>query len=110
VLSRKGTIETKPTFLRIMLFALILPYIAVQIGWIVAEVGRQPWIVYGLMRTADAVSKSIDSSQVLISLAGFTLFYGFLAVIDVYLLTKYSKKGPEESVSRMKLSSVAEEG
>jgi len=110
VLSRKGTIETKPTFLRIMLFALILPYIAVQIGWIVAEVGRQPWFVYGLMRTADAVSKSIDSSQVLISLAGFTLFYGFLAVIDVYLLTKYSKKGPEESVSRMKLSSVAEEG
>jgi len=110
VLSRKGTIETKPTFLRIMLFALILPYIAVQIGWIVAEVGRQPWIVYGLMRTADAVSKSIDSSQVLIALAGFTLFYGFLAVIDVYLLTKYSKKGPEESVSRMKLSSVAEEG
>jgi cytochrome bd ubiquinol oxidase subunit I len=105
LLSRKQNLESKPFFLRIMLFALILPYIAVQIGWIVAEVGRQPWIVYGLLKTSDAVSKSIDTAQVLTSLAGFTLFYGFLAVIDIYLLTKYAKKGPEPSLSKIKSSS-----
>jgi len=105
LLSRKENLESKPFFLRIMLFALILPYIAVQIGWIVAEVGRQPWIVFGLLKTSDAVSKSIDTAQVLTSLAGFTLFYGFLAVIDIYLLTKYAKKGPEPRLSKIKSSS-----
>jgi cytochrome d ubiquinol oxidase subunit I len=109
VLSRKGNMESKPFFLNIMLFSLILPYIAVQIGWIVAEVGRQPWIVYSLLKTADAVSKSINTTQVLISFVGFTLLYGFLALIDVYLLTKYAKKGPEEIISEMKSSSVAQE-
>jgi cytochrome bd ubiquinol oxidase subunit I len=109
VLSRKGNMESKPFFLKIMLFSLILPYIAVQIGWIVAEVGRQPWIVYGLLKTADAVSKSVDTTQVLVSLVGFTLLYGFLAVIDVYLLTKYAKKGPEEIISEMKSSSAGQE-
>lgn len=105
LLSRKGNMESKPFFLKIMFFSLILPYIAVQIGWIVAEVGRQPWIVYGLLRTADAVSKSIDTTQVFISLAGFTVFYGFLGVIGIYLLTKYAKKGPEETFSEIKSSS-----
>ena len=109
VLSRKGNMESKPFFLNIMLFSLILPYIAVQIGWIVAEVGRQPWIVYSLLKTADAVSKSINTTQVLISFVGFTLLYGFLALIDVYLLTKYAKKGPEEIISEMKSSSAAQE-
>jgi len=108
--SRKGNMESRPFFLKIMLFSLILPYIAVQIGWIVAEVGRQPWIVYGLLKTADAVSKSIDATQVFISLAGFTILYGFLAVIDVYLLTKYAKKGPEENLSAEKPTSVLQEG
>jgi cytochrome d ubiquinol oxidase subunit I len=108
--SRKGNMESRPFFLKIMLFSIILPYIAVQIGWIVAEVGRQPWIVYGLLKTADAVSKSIDATQVFISLAGFTILYGFLAVIDVYLLTKYAKKGPEENFSAEKPTSVLQEG
>ena len=109
LLSRKGAMESKPFFLKIMFFSLILPYIGVQIGWIVAEVGRQPWIVYGLLKTADAVSKSIDTTQVVASLAGFTLLYGFLAVIDVYLLTKYAKKGPEENLSEIKSSSAGQE-
>jgi cytochrome d ubiquinol oxidase subunit I len=109
ILSRKGDMESKPFFLKIMFFSLILPYIGVQIGWIVAEVGRQPWIVYGLLKTADAVSKSIDTTQVVASLAGFTLFYGFLAVIDVYLLTKYAKKGPQEQLSEIKATSAGQE-
>jgi cytochrome d ubiquinol oxidase subunit I len=95
-LARKDKLESYPLFLKIMLYALPLPYIACQIGWIVAEVGRQPWIVYGLLKTSDAVSKAVSLDQVVISLAGFTLLYGFLAVVDIYLLTKYAKLGPEE--------------
>lgn len=89
------TIENSRTLLRLLLWSIPLPYIAAQLGWVVAEVGRQPWIVYGLLKTADAVSKSVEPSQVLASLIGFTLFYGALGVIDIYLLAKYARKGPE---------------
>jgi len=82
-----------------------LPYIAVQLGWLVAEVGRQPWIVYGVLRTSDAVSKSVTAAQVWTSLIGFTLFYGMLGFIDIYLLAKYSKKGPDDDLSAIIKSS-----
>jgi cytochrome d ubiquinol oxidase subunit I len=99
IISRKGRLEYSPTFLKVMLYSIPLPYIAGQLGWIVAEVGRQPWIVYGIMRTSDAVSQAIVTSQVWTSLIGFTLFYGMLGIIDVYLLAKFSKKGPDEDIS-----------
>lgn len=88
-------IEQNKTLLRILLWSIPLPYIAAQLGWIVAEVGRQPWIVYGLLRTSEAVSKAVQPSQVIASLIGFTLFYGALGIIDIYLLSKYARKGPE---------------
>ncbi len=88
-------IENQKTLLRLLLWSIPLPYIAGQLGWIVAEVGRQPWIVYGLLKTADAVSKSVTTGQVLASLIGFTLFYGALGIIDIYLLAKFARKGPE---------------
>jgi cytochrome bd ubiquinol oxidase subunit I len=97
--SKKDRIEASPAFLKIMLWAIPLPYIAAQLGWIVAEVGRQPWLVYGMLRTSDGVSKSIDVVQVMTSLLAFTLFYGFLGAIDAYLLVKYAKKGPEGDAS-----------
>jgi cytochrome bd ubiquinol oxidase subunit I len=97
ILARQDRLESSPLFLRLMLYSLPLPYIGVQIGWIVAEVGRQPWLVYGLLKTSDGVSKSITPGQVLMSLAGFTLVYGVLAMVDFYLLTKYAKKGPVSS-------------
>ena len=96
-LSGKKDFETYRTFLTVALFSLPVPYIAGQLGWIVAEVGRQPWIVYGVLKTADAVSKSISTAQVIGSLFGFVLLYGGLAVVDAYLLVKYSKKGPEKA-------------
>jgi cytochrome d ubiquinol oxidase subunit I len=77
-----------------MLYAIPLPYIALQAGWIVTEVGRQPWIVYGLMRTKDAVSP-IATSQVAISLAAFILVYSTLGVIAFYLMAKQARRGPE---------------
>ncbi|MFQ3550363.1 MAG: cytochrome ubiquinol oxidase subunit I, partial [Armatimonadota bacterium] len=63
-------------FLIMAMLSIPLPFICNQLGWITAEVGRQPWIVYGLLKTADAVSKSITTAQVWMSLIGFTLVYG----------------------------------
>ena len=88
-------------FLKLILFSIPLPYIANQLGWIVAEMGRQPWIVYGVLRTSDAVSKAITTPQVAFSLAGFTLLYGFLGAIDIYLLTTFAKKGPDDDLSTL---------
>jgi cytochrome bd ubiquinol oxidase subunit I len=97
-LSWKDRMEANPLFLRIILHTIPLPYLAAQLGWIVAEVGRQPWIVYGVLRTSEAVSRQIEPVQVLTSLIGFGLFYSFLGILDVYLLAKYARKGPEEDL------------
>ncbi len=94
-LSAKDRLGEYPLFLKIMLYAIPLPYLAGQLGWIVAEVGRQPWIVYGVLKTADAVSTSVSTGQVWMSLIGFVLFYGFLGLLDIYLLAKYARKGPD---------------
>ena len=94
IYGKKGALDAHPLFLKIMLFAIPLPYIAGQLGWIVAEVGRQPWIVYGVLKTSAAVSQSVSMVQVVASLVGFTLLYGGLGVVDVYLLQKYAKQGP----------------
>jgi len=79
-------------FLWIMSIAIILPYIASELGWVLAEIGRQPWIVYGLLRTKDAVSKNLSPGDVLGSLIAFVVIYCSLAAVDVFLLTKYAKK------------------
>ncbi len=83
-----------PLYLRVMLYAIPLPYIALQAGWIVTEVGRQPWIVYGLMKTKDAVSP-IAASQVGVTLAAFLVVYGLLGLIAFYLMAQFAKAGPE---------------
>ncbi|NJD92146.1 MAG: cytochrome ubiquinol oxidase subunit I [Geobacter sp.] len=99
--SRRANFENNKLYLTIMLFALPLPYLAQQFGWLVAELGRQPWIVWGVLKTSDAVSKSVTSTQVLLSLLGFTVLYGFLGVIDIFLLVKYAKKGPDSDLSNI---------
>lgn len=101
ILSRRDRLDSHPVFLKVMLYSLILPYIGTQLGWIVAEVGRQPWVVYGLLRTSEGVSRSISASQVWFSLIGFTLIYGMLAGVDIYLLMKFAKQGPEPGTSKM---------
>ena len=84
--------ELRRGFLKVMVAAIVLPYLAAELGWVVAEIGRQPWIVYGLLRTADAASRSITPTDVLISLIGFVIIYGLLAIADVYLLAKYARR------------------
>ncbi len=77
-----------------MLWAIPLPYIALQAGWIVTEVGRQPWIVYNLMRTKDSVSP-IAASQVGLSLFAMVAVYTLLGAAGFYLIIKHIRKGPE---------------
>ncbi|ADD66991.1 cytochrome bd ubiquinol oxidase subunit I [Denitrovibrio acetiphilus DSM 12809] len=95
---KKKSIENKRWFLKLLVLCIPLPYIAGELGWIVAEVGRQPWIVYGLMKTSDAVSVNLTPGHVIFSLVGFVSFYSLLGIIDFYLLVKYSKKGPEKAL------------
>jgi cytochrome d ubiquinol oxidase subunit I len=85
-------------YLQTMLYAIPLPYIAIEMGWILAEVGRQPWIVYGLLKTSDAASP-IAVSQVMTSLIAFILVYGLLGLVGAFLLFKHARKGPEPAKS-----------
>ena len=90
---KRNRLVENPGYLKVMLWSIPLPYIAIELGWIVAEVGRQPWIVYGLMKTSDAVSP-IAKSQVMISLAAFIGVYGLLGMAGFYLIVKNAIKGP----------------
>ncbi len=92
--TRRNKLLESPTYLKLMMFAIPLPYLAIEMGWIVTEVGRQPWIVYGVLKTAEAASP-IAGIQVLLSLIGFIAVYGLLGVLGFYLIVKYVKKGPE---------------
>ena len=87
----KGQFEPKRRYLKLLIPAILLPYIANTSGWLMTELGRQPWIVYGLKKTADSVSPGVSAGTVLFSVAGFTLLYGVLMVADVYLLAKYAR-------------------
>ena len=90
---RKQLLESR-WYLWVMLFAIPLPYLAMEMGWILAEVGRQPWIVYGLLKTAAAASP-VAASQVGTTLVGFILVYGLLGLAGFYLIAKYAIQGPE---------------
>ncbi|GAC90907.1 cytochrome bd ubiquinol oxidase subunit I [Anoxybacillus flavithermus NBRC 109594] len=97
-LYRKNKLVESRRFLKLVMYSVLLPYVAINAGWVVAEVGRQPWTVYGLMRTAEAVSP-ISLSQIIFSLVSLVLFYTILLIADVYLMLKYAKKGPYTSTA-----------
>jgi cytochrome d ubiquinol oxidase subunit I len=78
--------------LRLFIPALLLPYLANTTGWMLTEVGRQPWIVQGLMTIDQAVSPNVTPEMLLISLVGFTLLYGLLMIADIYLLQKFARQ------------------
>ena len=86
--------EPCPLLLKALVWNIPLPYIAIMLGWAVAEIGRQPWIVYNLMRTKDAVSP-IPADNVVISLIAFICVYSLLGILDIYLLRKFAIKGPD---------------
>ena len=76
--------------------AAVLPFIASLTGWTFTEMGRQPWAVFGLLKTSDAGSPSVSTAEVVITLVGFTLLYGVLAVIAGRIFLQYARKGPAE--------------
>jgi len=90
----RGKLFNKKWLLMIFVFSVLLPQIANQVGWFAAEMGRQPWVVYGLLRTSDAISKAVTANQVLSSLIMFFLIYAVLFLLFLYLLDKKIKKGP----------------
>ena len=97
----KDGFEASPRLLALLVPAIVLPYAANSAGWIFTEIGRVPWIVFGVMKIENGVSPNVTSGEVLLSLAVFTLLYGALMAADLYLLDKFAKAGihgpaPEE--------------
>ena len=95
--SAKRAFERHRWHLRIALLALPLPWISSELGWVVAENGRQPWTIDGVLPTYLSVS-SISPGDVWFSLGGFALFYTLLAIVELYLMVKYIRLGPERAL------------
>jgi cytochrome d ubiquinol oxidase subunit I len=88
-----------PRLLKLMFWAIALPYIANAAGWIFTEIARQPWIVFGLQRTAEGLSptSTVGAGHVLFSLVAFTLIYAVLMVVAIGLIKKYASAGIVDS-------------
>jgi cytochrome bd ubiquinol oxidase subunit I len=94
----KHNIEGSPLLLRVLPWAILLPYLANTTGWLMTELGRAPWIVFGLMKLDNAVSPTsvVSGGSVLITLVLFTALYGALLVVTVYLLRRYARIDPDQ--------------
>lgn len=97
-LTRKNNIDLKKWQWNTAIWLSPMPLLAIAVGWMFTEMGRQPWIVFKLMKTADGVSPGLSASDVLISLIVFTLLYGVLAVVEFKLLLKAVKQGPNDEL------------
>lgn len=86
--------EASPLYLKMMMYSIPLPYLASELGWLVTEMGRQPWIVYGVMKTSQSVSP-IAGHQVAVSLVAFIVLYSLLGLAAFVLISKSARKGPE---------------
>jgi len=95
-LYRKGRLETTRWFLWLGVVAIALPYIAATAGWILTEMGRQPWIVQNLLKTSDAVSTGLGTSTIAASLAVFLLLYTMLGIVDFLLMRGYARLDPPQ--------------
>ena len=83
---RKEKLFKKKWMLKILVLSVLLPQLANQLGWMSAEIGRQPWIVYNLLKTKDALSKSVGSGEIIFSLILFALIYTLLFILFIFLL------------------------
>jgi cytochrome bd ubiquinol oxidase subunit I len=92
---KKGILFEKKWLMYVFVWSVLLPQIANQCGWFTAEMGRQPWVVYGLLKTSDALSKTVSANQVVFSLILFALVYALLLVLFLYLLNKKIQHGPD---------------
>lgn len=90
----KGKLFSSIVTLKILVLSVLLPQLANQFGWFAAEMGRQPWVVYGLLRTDQAFSESVTANQILFSIILFGIVYAFLFFLFIYMLNKKIQKGP----------------
>ena len=95
----KGKLFKYKWLMVVFSFSVLLPQLGNQAGWFAAEMGRQPWVVYGLLRTSDALSKSVRAEQVLFSLIMFAFIYSVLFALFLYLLNKKIKHGFDDFTS-----------
>ncbi|GII54173.1 cytochrome ubiquinol oxidase subunit I [Planotetraspora thailandica] len=95
-LTRRGRLPKRAAFYRLAIAGIGLPFLANTLGWIFTEMGRQPWTVFGLMRTQAAVSPGVNIAEVAATLAGFTVVYAVLAAIEVRLLIKFIRVSPQD--------------
>ena len=96
----KGRLFNKDWLMLVFVWAVLLPQVANQVGWFSAEMGRQPWVVYGLLRTSDALSKNVSANQVVFSLVLFTVVYITLLALFLYLLNKKIVHGPVDHTAQ----------
>lgn len=95
VLAWKKKLVNAKWYLRLMIPMIGFPFLANSMGWIMTEIGRQPWVVFGYMKTTDAVSPNVSSGQILFSIIAFSTIYTILAILLVYLFIREIKKGPD---------------
>src|SRR5260370_40396311 len=91
----RGTLQASPPLLWLLMLAIPFPYIATTAGWMVAELGRQPWLVYGLMRTAEGTSPRVGAGDVAFPTLGFCGLYALLAILFLFLVGREIDRGPE---------------
>ena len=94
-LARKGKLQSSRRFLKLSLLGVILPIVANWSGWIFTEVGRQPWVVFGLLKTAQANSPNVSTFDIVLTLTGYIVIYGILIVIGGWLMFREVNHGPE---------------
>lgn len=102
--SRKNQLADKTWYLKIMPFGIILPFIANTAGWLLTEMGRQPWAVTGLMKTKDAISPSVTPNEMLFSFITFTSIYTILGIITIYLFVKHIKKEHHDELEEIEVT------
>jgi cytochrome d ubiquinol oxidase subunit I len=94
--TRKGK-SPRTWIWKIAIWSFPMSLLAMSVGWVFTEMGRQPWLVFGLLKTSDGVSPNVSGLEILISLIAFTLLYGALAVVEFRLILKAVQKGPDDA-------------
>jgi cytochrome d ubiquinol oxidase subunit I len=105
-LAVRRRLERSRTWLRLAVVAIPLPLIAIQLGWASAEIGRQPWIVYGLMRTEDGISTVVGAQEIAFSIAMLVAVYALLGVLWLWAMVRIIRRGPQEAAEGMSAGSL----
>jgi cytochrome d ubiquinol oxidase subunit I len=97
ILRRRGTLFEKRWLMWVFVVAVVGPYLSNELGWVAAEVGRQPWVVYGLLRTSEATSATVPGVQILASMGMFAVIYTLLFAVFVFVLNDKIQRGPDDA-------------